>query len=238
MKNPLVATVLFSMALLIAGPLLSRAGGSPDDELEARKTAPQWTWGVPTNGIVAGIHVDSKPLEHKTEYCLYVHGEFRISTNSLPPTFYSEPNSDAFPQGWFLKKVGDTNQAGIFYKATNDFCGPVVLRGSDGGEVPPRNPNLVSLKAYPKSFRRMELGDINELKAKTASRLFGRLPELARFKLEDVFEMKKPGDYVLTVWPKVYRVLRNDDDLCERIDLPPISLKINWTNGASGSIQK
>jgi len=31
---------------------------------------------------------------------------------------------------------------------------------------------------------------------------------------------------VLTIWPKVYKQVKEDDDLCVLVDLPPISVKI------------
>jgi len=215
------------MALLAIGPAFAHADEKSDELLElAKKTASQWTWGASTNGVVGGIYV-GLPTGHETEYRIFVHEQFKVSVGSLPPTLYSEPNSNAFPQGWFLKQLGDTNMAGMYFKATNYFCGPVTLRYSDGIQVPLRS-DLVSVAAYPSSFRRLDLGYLDDFHAKTATRLFGRLPELARFKLEDIFVMKEQGDYVLTVWPKIYRQLKNGDDLCERVDLPPISLKIHW----------
>jgi hypothetical protein len=222
--------VSFKIAVLaFAWPLLAHADGGADHELElARKTAQQWTWGLPTNGIVGGVYATAGPEAPKTEYRIYVHEQFELLAGSFPPTFYSEPNGNGIAQGWFLKKSGDTNWGGMYFKATNYFCGPVILRDSNGVEVPPRDRNLVSDATYPPSFRHLELGSLDDLHRKIASPLFGRLPQLARFKLEDIFEMKKSGDYVLTVWPKIYRQLKNDDDLCERIDVPPISVKVRW----------
>jgi hypothetical protein len=236
MKSLFCVVSLFAAA----GILCAHAAGiSSNEAVElARKTASQWTWGAPTNGIVGGIYVNSQPLKHTTEYWVYVHEEFKTSADSPPPTFYSEPNSNALPQGWFLKKFGDTNWAGTYFKATNYFCGPVALRNSDGVEVPTRNPNLVSLGVYPKLFRHSELGMLDDFHGKLASPLGGRLPQLAKIKLEDLFEMKQPGDYVLTIWPKIYRQLKNDDDLCERIDVSPVSLKIKWERPPDGPGEK
>ena len=226
--NILLNIVVF----IVSGILCARADqySSSNDELPelARRTAVEWTWGVPTNGVVDGIHVGRQSPQHKLEIGIYVHEEFHVSADSLPPNFYSEPNTNAIQQIWFRKNLDDTNQAGRYFRATNYFCGPVALRNSDGIEVPPRNRDLTSAGSYPQSFRHRELGLLDAFHAKTAWPLVGRLPELARFKLDELFEMKKPGDYVLTVWPKIYRQLKNDDDLCERIDLPPISLKVHW----------
>jgi len=54
------------------------------------------------------------------------------------------------------------------------------------------------------------------------------LPQLSRFHLEDYFDIKKPGDYHLTVWPKIYKRAGPTNDLCERIDLPPVTAAVKW----------
>jgi hypothetical protein len=218
---------------IVLGILYVHADQYPHSNAElpelARKTAVEWTWGAATNGVVGGIHVGRELHQHQLEIRIFAHEEFHVSADSLPPTFYSEPNTNAISQDWFFKIPYGTNQAGCYFKATNYFCGPVALRNSDGVVVSSLNRNLTSIASYPKSFRHRELGVLDAFHGKMAWPLVGRLPELAKFKLDEIFEMKKPGDYVLTVWPKIYRQLKNDDDLCERIDLPPISVKINWT---------
>ncbi len=49
-----------------------------------------------------------------------------------------------------------------------------------------------------------------------------------RFQLEDYFEMRAPGKYQLTVQPKIYHRLATNDDICVRIDLPPITATFKW----------
>ncbi len=185
----------------MAGIFCARAAGVSNDELPelARRTASEWTWGAASNGIVGGLHVSGVSPGHNPEIGVYVHEEFQVSPDSLPPTYYSEPNSNATPQVWFLKRLGDTNQIGQYFEATNYFCGPMTLRDSDGVAMPPRNYDLVSFAAYPQSFRHSELGQLDYFHGKMAMPLVGRLPTLAKFKLNELFQVKKPGTYVLTV---------------------------------------
>lgn len=53
------------------------------------------------------------------------------------------------------------------------------------------------------------------------------------FQLGDYFELKEPGEYKLTVWPKIYRRSATNDDICQRIDLPPVSVTIKWQGQAA-----
>jgi hypothetical protein len=51
--------------------------------------------------------------------------------------------------------------------------------------------------------------------------------------LGEFFDIKQPGDYTLTVWPKIYKRSAQDKDLCERIDLPPVTATFKWPENAS-----
>jgi hypothetical protein len=54
------------------------------------------------------------------------------------------------------------------------------------------------------------------------------------FSLGDYFDIEEPGEYAITVWPKVYKRDATNSDVCHRIDLPPVSAKFKW----SGSSKK
>lgn len=51
------------------------------------------------------------------------------------------------------------------------------------------------------------------------------------FQLEDYFDIGVPDEYTLTVWPKIYKRLSATNDFCERIDLPPVSVRIVTKSG-------
>jgi hypothetical protein len=53
----------------------------------------------------------------------------------------------------------------------------------------------------------------------------GRWPDIC---LTNYFNIKKSGEYELTIWPKIYKRSAKDRDLCERIDVPPVTIPIKW----------
>jgi len=46
-----------------------------------------------------------------------------------------------------------------------------------------------------------------------------------RFQLSDFYDINEPGEYQLTVWPKIYERSSTNRDVCQRIDLPPLTTK-------------
>jgi hypothetical protein len=55
------------------------------------------------------------------------------------------------------------------------------------------------------------------------------------FQLTDYFDIKQPGEYQLTVWPKIYKRSATNSDICERIDIPPVTVTIKWDGKSSSS---
>ncbi len=52
--------------------------------------------------------------------------------------------------------------------------------------------------------------------------------------LTDYFDIKEPGQYTFTVWPKIYKHSSTNTDICNRIDLPPVSVTFKW-NGQTNN---
>jgi hypothetical protein len=59
-------------------------------------------------------------------------------------------------------------------------------------------------------------------------RLLAATPFERSFQLDDFFDLRQPGEYTVRVWPKIYKLSTQSTNLCERIDLPPISVGIRW----------
>ena len=51
---------------------------------------------------------------------------------------------------------------------------------------------------------------------------------MGRFKLSDYFAITNAGEYRLTVWPKIFTRALTNKDLCERVDLPPVTITFQW----------
>jgi hypothetical protein len=129
----------------------------------------------------------------------------------------------------------------LYFEAANSFCGPIELRDTMGQEVPLINTSASSPEAYPSSY---------SLSAEWSRHFTNHQPtvslrpkifplplvrptsQLTKFQLEDYFDIKEPGEYKLTVWPKIYKRASPNDDLCQRIDLPPVSVTIKWNGDA------
>ena len=61
------------------------------------------------------------------------------------------------------------------------------------------------------------------------------------FRIGEYFDIKVPGWYTAKVWPKVYWRPSTNDDICTRVDLPPVTAIFKWdgdsSNGTS-SVQR
>lgn len=51
---------------------------------------------------------------------------------------------------------------------------------------------------------------------------------LGLFDLSHYFQLKKSGDFKLTVWPKIYKPSSKNQDRYERIDILPVTVVIKW----------
>ena len=122
------------------------------------------------------------------------------------------------------------------FKMTNSFCGPIELKDAEGHNVPLLRPEINSLEAYPASTRVSEMGAF--LHGNGGDVIYSGPPlpiairwspfPLCDFYLTDYFKVEKPGDYKLTVWPKIYQRIAPTNDICCRIDLSPITTTITW----------
>ena len=125
-----------------------------------------------------------------------------------------------------------------YFMATNAFCGLVELTNMAGERLSLLKPEVNSEAAYPDFY------SIQSVRTHMAGRRIWESPfvlipndqELAQmreFVLEDYFKIEKPGIYTLTVWPKIYKRSTTNDDLCERMDFPPVTIPIKWNENSS-----
>lgn len=140
----------------------------------------------------------------------------------------------------YLESVHEKTQSPewLYYKGTNCFCGPIELRDARGKAVRLLEPQVSQAEAYPAQYRwHTEYSNASRRgyigPGTFPEPLLGAVPfsEIVRLKLARYFSLTEPGEYKFTVWPKVYKRSEKDKDLCERIDLPPVSVTIKWEPG-------
>ncbi len=181
-----------------------------------------------TNGLFAWAE-----LFHPSGGTLAVQINVHLVPNTNYP--YFEPsitNGDA----WWLMQY----KRWPYYAATNLFCGLIILRDNTGKTLPLLKPEVDNISAYPHAFN--IAGAARAMRGNAMVYHGADLPRqltpmgfnyetdaLPWFKLTDYFDLETSGEYQLTVWPKIYKRSATNDDLCERIDLPPVNIPIHWT---------
>jgi hypothetical protein len=123
-----------------------------------------------------------------------------------------------------------------YYMATNLFCGPVELRDSSGHRITLKNPELGSAQSYPEYYSlsgayfvwSRKFGLKQHSGPPFPEPLFLGNSQLCRFRLQDCFQLEKPGAYLLTVWPKIYKKDSITNDICVRVDLSPVTVPVQW----------
>jgi hypothetical protein len=161
------------------------------------------------------------------------HGETNIERKFLIPV----------PDSFFVHTTNrisaqfgpDPADHWMYFMATNSFCGLIELTDQAGQKLPLLKPQVNSEAAYPASYRlRQERTTYRPRRSWVYP--FALVPqvgtnaEMLSFKLEDYFRIQSPGEYHLTVSPKVYKRSATNNDLCERLDLSAVTVLINWTN--------
>jgi hypothetical protein len=188
--------------------------------------------GATTNGIYAtGKYVAFWP-DGGHVIRIYVH--FRPPSTNIPtispfPRVVEESNG--------VKIYSDPIFDGKYFLATNSFCGFVELRDQSGDKVALLKPEVNSPEAYPDAYdlklaNRLLMEKVAYMGAPKPGCLSGMDPEQCRFHLQKYFKLEKTGDYQLTVWPKIYKRSETNRDLCERIDLPPVTIPIKWSGNS------
>ena len=195
-------------------------------------------WGAETNGIKGAISVSwNDGPSDPPDVAVFIYQTPKASSDSLSAGPVLDQRGVLYFGGEDITNSTNRNAPRTppqYYLATNSFCGPIALRDPSGRLVPLLHPELSSLSAYPPaySFRLAEAELMGRYSFYSGppmpAPLMTPLPQLARFHLEDHFAVKEPGDYQITVWPKIYKRISTTNDLCERIDVPPVSVTVSW----------
>lgn len=229
MKSAIYST---TVPLLTAVCLLSFPCATRAQRLAANPVPAIMTYGGVTNGIRGGVAV--RPgAKRGPEITAFV-------TNSNPTELLRLETGIGFLTN-FLQKIESPDW--LYYMGTNDFCGPLELRDANGKELPLLRPEVSRTDAYPARYS-LSAENANYLRRFQVYSGSGIFPvpllgiqscsDLAKFNVVEYFELKEAGEYRLTVWPKIYKRISKTNDVCERMDVPPVTVTIRWA-GQSAS---
>jgi hypothetical protein len=172
-------------------------------------------WGTETNGIRSWIYIS--PVNDQS---ISVHVQLNSNTN-INSTFFN--SSD-------LERRDPSGHGWKYFMATNLISGPMELCDAMGHKMPSLNPDCVSPEKWPSQYHLLEVWRslIDKYKAYSGPPM--PLPlaaqdiQISSFHLIDYYKIEKPGEYKLTIWPKIYKRVSPSNDICERIDIPPVSI--------------
>jgi len=215
---------------------------STTDSHGMAQPAEHWKWGTASNGVVGGVCLKYQGEKSLTpKIAVYVHEVF--DTNRASPTVMSEARNENPLRSLMFGRTdteltNKTSNAVLYVKWIERFCGPMVLKDASGTEVCPKHPSLCSFQSYPPKFSQTQLSEeaarrIGIGSVPTPEILLGRMPLLASFDLDEHFLLTRPGEYQLTVWPRIYKRAATNDDFWIRIEVPPVTISIAWT-GSDG----
>jgi hypothetical protein len=185
---------------------------------------------VQTQAGIEHTQVRGAHIVHITA-SLDFRGETNIERNFIMP----------FPDSFFVHTTNNTGvQLGpdpadrwMYFMATNSFCGLIELTDQAGQKLPLLKPQVDSEAAYPASFQIWQTRLSHHVRRSWECPVplvpqAGTNVEMRPFKLEDYFKIQIPGEYHLTVRPKIYKRSATNNDLCERIDLSPVTVPVHW----------
>lgn len=212
-----------------------------------------WRLGEATNGIYGEVQVVWRGDQNQIpEVYVFVNEGTHNSNALLAPTWSwwdqgpqrgtsSDDNFRGFGEApnpktdWITKWYTRDNASWPYHMATNSFCGPIELVNAERVKLPSLKPAMNSPGAYPAfiSFRaigaNIPADDPPHTKRSDFPKpLIGAHPCLARIKVGDLFNIKEPGEYYFTVWPKIYMCSVTNSDTRVRVDVPPVTVSFKY----------
>ncbi len=204
-----------------------------------------WEWkteaGLPINGLYAEVGVYSVSRADNSVVVLTLH-----HTGSASNSFeLRQTRTNWYFGESFLKLKQPENETirlrnprGYFFKPLNGFPGKLRLSTTNGAPVAMFHAETINADTnYPASFR---FSSLTNHFSKPSSQiltggegnwpdvLVGMKPHLKNFNLNEMFDIKGSGTYLLEFSPIIYRRSLTDPDLCERVDLPPVTISVRW----------
>lgn len=213
---------LFIGLELLSSPLASQAHAKGAVQRPGSSTKAGRVWGASTNGVTGWIHAQGGD-----EPFVYVGVQVPPDANT---SLAAAGKTNELPS-WAADKTSQ------YFMWTNPFCGPMELRDGHGRIVLPLKQEMNVPDVFPSQFdlvlvksnlwfQHMRTGFYSgpTLPSKV------RVPwmQLSCFRLKDCFKLQAPGEYRLTVWPKIYKRVSPASRVCRRIDVPPVTVTIEF----------
>ena len=198
---------------------------------------PDVKWGEATNGLRCGISslYSWVFIETPLTNIPYPNSSL-VMTNALtqrPPRVIGYGPGDSNPD------------SPVWIGSPNGFFGPMELRNANGEKMPLLKPEANNPSYYPEFLRwsilRPQMSGGVALGNPNGPHV-GQWQEFQRYRdvqqaggmlrnLKSIFEVKEPGEYQLTLWPKIYKRSEKPDedhDIYQLINVPPVTVTIKW----------
>ncbi len=164
-----------------------------------------------------------------------------LATNGVQAILMCFPESE--PEDIYLGvQRTDTNRSGLYVKPPDGGFAKIELRGADGKMLAPTTGKVKLVTEWPRVV------DVSRLPHR-AEGLFhgggvrdilligrGAPTPLREFRIYDAFDIERDGEYTLTIWPSFHQVIEPGEKVAQRVDLPPVSVKLHLVAaGAQGA---
>jgi hypothetical protein len=117
----------------------------------------------------------------------------------------------------------------LYFLPTNLLAGTMELVDSQGNQVQMFSRAASLSNEYPVSFNlSVERKHHSQHPMKFPAEPHVSMCVFNDFSIKDYFNITTSGTYRLTIWPKLYHRASTNDDLCVRMDLPPVSTTFDW----------
>lgn len=179
--------------------------------------APEIVWGSETNGVRAGIYVEPHPPFRVAVY---------IRTCAATNLASSAGHTSREISTWI---------SGLYFRPTNSICALIKLSDTLGRSLPAATLRPGSIEPFADSFSlkcaryhfQAQFGVYSGPSLPPRSLGIGDAI-LGTIGLTNYFQVESPGQYVLTVKPKIYKRVFQDSDLVQRIDVPAVTVRFKW----------
>jgi hypothetical protein len=209
--------LLFILASVIFSPYRS---GARDKFLVANP---------PPNGIYASGRDwgrwDGPSFGHYCEITIH------IDPPNLNPAWGLFPKEIPLTNG--MLKTFMPSESWVYFWPTTSYVGMMSLSDEKGRHLTLLDPLINFPETYPESIKLPWAGKHSNGREYDWNGTVHPSPLIGTnatflLNLTSYFHITRPGEYRLTVWPKIYRRMSTNDVECFRMDLAPVTIPFKW----------